>query len=200
MIKVALSLSFFAANSRSRDFRYVHLTSLNILGNFFFFYQRPTLLTQNTNLTFSGEVFVCLWPAMMSHPKIYVFVFFPEWKQWQKMRRFLGVGFCYLHLTIFNSLAKNYIQETKSPLKFSKRNEDPGKLWSFKILLYWCISQIVNLRNLHQTKDVVSNVHNHLRYGRTILAYQIYIDLYETYNNDNENCLFNRWVLYWIMY
>ena len=28
-----------------------------------FFYQRTALLTHNTNLTFSGEVFVCSWPT-----------------------------------------------------------------------------------------------------------------------------------------
>ena len=43
-IKVALSLRFFAANSRSRDFRYVHLTSPNFLGKIPFFTKGPRFL------------------------------------------------------------------------------------------------------------------------------------------------------------
>ena len=94
------------------------------------------------------------------------------------MPSFLWVGFCYVHLIIFNSCGRNSIQETKSPPKISKRNEAPGKLWSFIILLYWCISQLVNNGNLHKINDAVSNVHDHMWYGRNILSYQLYIDLY----------------------
>ena len=127
--------------AQNRDVRYAHLTIFENFGRKFyprnkemkiicryfyfcvnFFYQRTTL-RNITRIQLFRVKFLFVRDQQWRHiPKCTSLCFLPNENNGERCEFYSEL----VHLTIFNSLGRNSIQETKSPAKLSKRNEAPG--------------------------------------------------------------------------